>query len=295
MAFRWKTIYEITTHPLTKKRPFSALIRYIRFHCAHLLFPYARIYNWVGPLKLLISRGDAGLVGNVYTGLYDFEEMGFLLHFLRGKDLFVDVGANTGVYSLLAAGCVNSNVIAVEPVSATYRRLKGQLLLNGLEKHVDCVQKAVGVSQDTVYITNNKGTMNHITLEHTENTQAIDTLPLNMISSVCPVMLKIDVEGYELPVLQGAHPFLSDEALKAIIIEINGSGDRHYNFADNEIHELLLSYGFHPYAYDVSLRALSVLSSPRKDQHNTLYLRDLDFVQERLQKARSFAVLGQSF
>jgi hypothetical protein len=34
------------------------------------------------------------VTGNIYCGLHEFADMGFVLHFLRPGDLFVDVGAN---------------------------------------------------------------------------------------------------------------------------------------------------------------------------------------------------------
>jgi len=43
-------------------------------------------------------------------------DMGFLLHFLRKDDLFLDVGANIGSYTVLAGGAVGAKSISFEPV-----------------------------------------------------------------------------------------------------------------------------------------------------------------------------------
>ena len=43
-----------------------------------------------------------GVTGNVYCGLHDFAEMSFMLHLLRAGDLFADIGANVGSYTVLA-------------------------------------------------------------------------------------------------------------------------------------------------------------------------------------------------
>jgi hypothetical protein len=40
----------------------------------------------------------------IYPGVCEFEEMAFVLHYARPTDLFVDVGANIGAYTVLAAG-----------------------------------------------------------------------------------------------------------------------------------------------------------------------------------------------
>ena len=52
--------------------------------------------------RLLVSRGMYGATQNVYCGLNDFEDMSFVLHYLRQDDIFLDVGANIGAYTVLA-------------------------------------------------------------------------------------------------------------------------------------------------------------------------------------------------
>jgi hypothetical protein len=44
----------------------------------------------------VVSTVEWIATGNLYVGLHEFEEMAFLLHFLRRGDLFADVGANVG-------------------------------------------------------------------------------------------------------------------------------------------------------------------------------------------------------
>ena len=60
--------------------------------------------------------------------------MGFTSHSSTG-DLFVDIGANVGSYSILAGACENVNVIAVEPVPTTFHGYKN-INLNKFEKCV---------------------------------------------------------------------------------------------------------------------------------------------------------------
>ena len=47
------------------------------------------------------AAGMTGATGNVYCGLHEFEDMALVLHALRPRDLFVDVGANVGSYTVL--------------------------------------------------------------------------------------------------------------------------------------------------------------------------------------------------
>ena len=51
-----------------------------------------------------------GATGNLFCGLHEIEDMGFVLHFLRSDDIFLDVGVNVGTYTVLAAGVAGSSV-----------------------------------------------------------------------------------------------------------------------------------------------------------------------------------------
>jgi len=57
---------------------------------------------FVGGSVLLAIRGMTGASGNWYCGLAEFEDMALVLHALRPGELFVDIGANVGAYSVLA-------------------------------------------------------------------------------------------------------------------------------------------------------------------------------------------------
>jgi hypothetical protein len=89
--------------------------------------------------RLLVCRGMVGATGNLYVGLQEFEEMAFMLHQLRPDDVFVDVGANVGAYTLLA-GTAGARCVAFEPVPATFRALRDNVRLNGLQTRVRVVR-----------------------------------------------------------------------------------------------------------------------------------------------------------
>ncbi len=105
-----------------------------------------------------------------------------------------------------------------------------------------------------------------------------------------PALLKMDVEGFELYALKGADKILSNHQLKGIIIELNGSGMR-YNIDDHEIDSYLVSKGFHPYHYDPFKRVISALQTFNYID-NTIYLRDLSFINDRIITAKSFKIRG---
>ncbi len=66
-------------------------------------------------VKMYLHPCQNGASGNYYYGLLEFNEMAFCLHYLRDKDTFFDVGANVGIYSLLAFGHNDCHTLAFEP------------------------------------------------------------------------------------------------------------------------------------------------------------------------------------
>ena len=105
-----------------------------------------------------------------------------------------------------------------------------------------------------------------------------------------PALMKIDVEGYETEVLAGADKVLKLASLKAIIIELNGSGSN-YGYDEKNIHQLLLKHEFRPYLYDPGKRVLSIMNN--FGTTNTIYLKDPEFVSERVTKAEPVKILEQ--
>jgi hypothetical protein len=78
------------------------------------------------------------------TGLADFEDMSFVLHLLTDEDLFGDVGANVGVYCVLASRVRGAKSVAMEPVSNTTEALRLNVAINELRGLVDILEIGVG-------------------------------------------------------------------------------------------------------------------------------------------------------
>ena len=65
----------------------------------------------------------------------------------------------------------------------------------------------------------------------------------------------------------------------AVILEL--AGYNRYNSSDDKIHELMINNHFFPIQYIPDKRGLKRLESFRKDQLNTIYIKNIDLVQER--------------
>jgi len=283
----FKTISFILRHPFNKNDKFSALLRFIKWQINVRLNPYPVLYPFTENTTLLIKKGMTGATGNLYCGLVEYEDMSFLLHLLRESDLFLDVGANIGAYTILASGETGARTFAFEPIPDTFNILNTNVFINQIENKVKIFNIGIGKEKGKIKFTASLDTINHVAFDASGKQIEVDVDTLDNMLTDMPILVKIDVEGYETEVIKGANKLLANTTLKAIIIELNGSG-LNYGYSDKEIHEMILSYGFKPHAYNPALRSLSELES--FGQYNTLYLRDIPFINERVKTARKVRV-----
>jgi FkbM family methyltransferase len=287
------TLKFIVSHPLNKANKAAALLRFVQWQVRSRMSNGPMVHPFTEKSKLYVSKGETGATGNVYCGLHEFYDMGFLLHLLRPTDLFVDIGANIGSYTILATAEIGATTISIEPVPATFKRLTANIDLNRINKHTQPLNIALGKEQGVLRFTKSFDTVNHVATEQETDTidVPVDTLD-NILQQNNPILLKIDVEGFETEVLNGAAGALANESLKAIIIELNGSGNR-YGYNEELIHTKLTGHGFQPFDYDPFTRKLTPRSS--FNDANTIYIRDTQYVADRVKNARKVSVLGQAF
>ncbi|MGO4876816.1 FkbM family methyltransferase [Pedobacter psychrotolerans] len=286
----YRTISFINNHPLAQKNLILAYYRFFKWQFNSIINKNLQPVHFIGSINFLAKKRLTGITGNIYTGLHEFNDMGFLLHFLKQDDLFFDIGANVGSYTLLAS-FRKAKTIAFEPILETFDILKKNIELNSLHADVTLVNKAVSSKHGIINFTNNQDTTNHVVNHASEQTTEVEMILLDdFFEENKPILMKIDVEGFETEVLNGAKNYLSDTSLKAIIIELNGSGNR-YGFKDDDIQTKLLKHHFKPYDYNPITRILNELSTYGKD--NTIYIRDLEFVKKRIQSSEAFKILNQ--
>ncbi|MES2269226.1 MAG: FkbM family methyltransferase [Bacteroidota bacterium] len=286
-----RTIKFVLNHPFTKGHRVAALSRLFKWQLLSRLNKRPVVHQFTKNSKLWVWKGLTGATGNIYCGLHEFEDMAFLLHLLRPGDLFVDIGANIGSYTMLASAEAGANTIAVEPVPQTFGNLTQNIKLNNIENKVTALNVGLGKEQGTLTFTKGFDTGNHVaTANDTDVVEvAVRTLD-NVLNNKVPLLLKIDVEGYETQVLNGVANTLNSTGLKAIIIELNGAGDK-YGFDEEHIHQLLITHGFKVAGYLPFKRDL--FDAKRKTEHNTLYIRDEEFIKARLKDAHKVFVQGR--
>ncbi len=290
------TLQRILGHPLNQGRPRDALQRFFSWQLGSRLVPGAVAVEFVNDTVLLIRPGMSGATQNVYCGLNDFEEMAFLLHLLRPDDLFVDVGANVGVYTVLASAVAGARTAAFEPNPDTFAHLRRNVLVNGVEGRVAMHQSALGRDASTVHFSvEGPDAMHHVARSTDDLSKTIETRVERLdevLAGAAPVLIKMDVEGYEMEVLGGAAETLRHPSLLAVIMESTEDA-RKYGYDAAKPHETLLAAGFTRWNYEPKSRHL--LAVEGESAPGNIYVRNRALVEQRLEGAAPFRVRGLSF
>jgi FkbM family methyltransferase len=283
-----KTLSEISrinaflaTHPLTRRRRLSAAVRVLRWQITSRTHDEV-IVDWIGGTRLAARRGMTGVTGNIYAGLHEFD-MAFVLHFLRPSDLFADVGANVGSYTILASGVVRCHTVAFEPDPLTAAALERNVNLNQIANLVEIRVAAVGERHGTVRFSTGLDTENHVVsaVDPSGRDVPIQTLDQAFLDSGrIPALIKLDVEGYEAEVLRGALALLAAPGLKGILTENRSP----------PVVDAIRNAGLTEVAYDAFGHQL--VPANEVPMANALFLRDLDHVATRVAQTPPVRILG---
>jgi len=183
-------------------------------------------------------------------GRYEVTKHEAIKTFLKSGYTFIDIGVNKGDFSLLAAKLVGTKgkVIAIEPEPTNCKWITKSVEINGY-KNVTLYEMALS-NQDgeaQLYIGEKSGWHSLVTPKKYSNrgtinvkTKKLDSF-LGEISFTNPIdVIKIDVEGAELRVLQGATSTLSRNEKLVILIDIHPQ----LGVNPNEVCDFLIEKGF---------------------------------------------------
>jgi FkbM family methyltransferase len=284
----------ISKHPLHKGQRVRALLSFTSLALARKLTPVHQItIPYVGGAFLHWPLEATSVTICACYGLGEYADMAFCLHMLRDEDVFCDVGANAGVYTILAARAVGCRVIAIEPVPKTFDLLMQNIHLNGVSDRVDTHCCGIGHEPGRLFFTSSLWSYNHVVPSAQEHTIEVDVSTLDMIlAGKSATMIKIDVEGFEAKVLEGATETLSDCKLQAVLIEMASHVERYGDSLDI-IHLLLANAGFSgPWWYSPEQRCLITPGIAGPTRYNQIFVRNPVYVAARLAEAKRYEVHG---
>jgi FkbM family methyltransferase len=281
-----RTLRFINSHPLASRNVPLALHLWLKWQIGSRILKMPVVVPFVGESQLVAEIGMTGATGNIYAGLHEFVDMAFTLHLLQPGDLFVDVGANIGSYTVLSSKVAGANSFSIEPVPATFRRLQRNINLNDISSLVASRCCAAGQKQGVIKFTSDLDTINQVVdSDYQGNTIEVPVESLDsLLENLRPTLIKIDVEGFEPDVIAGAIKMLKCDSLLAILLETVNSG----------IEKILKDAGFEPANYDPFKREL-VTSGSTYSSNNSLWIRNSSQIINRCKSAPVYQVLGSSF
>jgi FkbM family methyltransferase len=225
----------------------------------------SRIATLPGGGRLAIMLTDGWHRGIYFRGEYEPETTALLRRFLRPGDTVVDLGANIGYYSCLAAAH-GARVHAFEPNPAMVERLTCTRDVNGYGSRLTINPVAVAAKEGMAEFhlspqPENTGLSSLLPLPHLVGGELLQ-VPTITLDSYCDSreirhirLLKIDVEGAELQVLAGAGRVLSEVRPDAIICEMGGFAD---GSQPGHVFRRLMAAGYIP--HEITIHGLAPLT-----------------------------------
>lgn len=214
--------------------------------------------------KIVAIRRDGAIAAAIYTlGYYDYHNMFLIKKLMLNLKTYVDVGANIGVYSLLASETKSAKVYAVEPYKPTFNHLVRNIRANR-RHNVRAFNLAMGARNGMAGLAISCDDSGHQTVNASEN--RIKIKRVSMVSfcrqnNIVPTVVKIDTEGSELDIIIGLGRMIKQ--VKVMFVELNEINRN--NHTEHKIIRYMRSYNFQgPYHYSADSSLLSLKIKGRR-------------------------------
>jgi FkbM family methyltransferase len=217
------------------------LCRLLRDKVAAVAPPVKTVYGF----KLIGDR-------SVSDPCYEKEEIDFFVQNLRHAAICVDIGANIGLYTCLAAS-LGKPVVAIEPLPRNLACLHKNLAANGFDT-VEVLPVGLSSEIGTKRLFGTGGCASFSPGWAGSSEKRFRSVPVSTLDSIVtglpklrPMLIKMDVEGLELEVLRGADMTLSMVPKPTWLVEIRLDsglvvGGRNTKFA--ETFEVFWKHGY---------------------------------------------------
>jgi FkbM family methyltransferase len=206
--------------------------------------------------QMVLDLSEAAQREIYYFGTYERKESALVRRILRPDDIFWDVGANLGYYTLLGGACVGKTgrVVAFEPFPPAWERLQRNLSLNAFPQ-VRLVNAAVSsvVGTAPLFFASDvpDGVASLAAPEGHVSQISCRTLTLDRFADEDrerpPTLMKVDVEGAEKAVLEGATGILSGSRPPMLLLEMEDEQFGRHGTSKREIQEMLSRLGYAAY------------------------------------------------
>lgn len=187
-----------------------------------------------------------------WYGYYENELRDLLKKIVKPNDVFVDIGANIGYFSLLIAHHLPSvKVISFEPIADLYKKMNDNIALNDIENIVTVNAAAGEVNEEKEIFVSEPDNLGMSSFQLPENysgyKEKVKVVSIDEWfkgSGLTNIdIVKLDIEGSELAALTGMKEVLQNFK-PLLIVEVNPETLSMFNLKPSYIHDYLEQYGF---------------------------------------------------
>jgi FkbM family methyltransferase len=250
-----------------------------------------------GGLNFICSL-DSILDKMVFTNEFENDEILFLNRFLKSGDQFIDIGANSGLFTIIAAKKVEKEgqVFAFEPTDTTFKKLCENIELNKFPNIIAHQLAISSKNENLVFYSLSEGfdawnslakpIINKKYKILNVNAVQIDRLDEINVDFNNSALIKIDIEGWELNALKGGKDLLQKQNAPTLMIEFADEHARNTGTSCKELYKYLESLGYKLYKYDKLLNEL--VPAPNLDYYyeNIIATKKINVDNKRLKMNR---------
>ena len=184
-------------------------------------------------MRLRVSFRDVHGMNLITTGEYEPDLTDKIKETLRAGDVFVDVGANMGFFSIVASRIVGPDglVIAIEPSRAMLPRLIANLELNGCDNvvilsHALSDHSVIAKLRMAPFYNSGVASLDDIPPAQGAPLCPVSAVPYDTLARTCNLphkvsCIKIDTEGHDLSVLKGMRNLLTANDTIKVFCELS--------------------------------------------------------------------------
>lgn len=242
-------------------------------------------------LKILCHK-DSYISKRLFNGDFERQEIRFIKRFLRPDESFMDIGANIGYHSLVAARRLDQSsgrIFTFEPTPQTFAWLLENIGINELD---NILPQAMAFSDKPgtflfhQYHGGNDAynSFGNIMKYAPQSTVEVETTTLDLFVASQPEedfsLIKIDVEGWEYPVFKGGAEYLSQPEAPVLMVEFTDGNARKAGFNCQKLYDFGRELGYTWY----EIAGNELRPSPKKSfyEYQNLYaVKDIEMVRER--------------
>ena len=282
----------VLRHPANRDHRCRAFFRFVGWQLRKRLLKRPTVVR-VGATRQFKVVCDSPFSSTVlYSVLPDWDEMNFLLRFLRPSDGFIDIGANVGFYTVLASTVVTEGpLLAFEANPRNVAVLREQVELNHLA-NAEIFCNALGSSTGELSFCDSGRETGSVQSGNDPQAKSF-TVPCSRLDDslghrtlpAC-VVVKMDVEGFEASVLAGATATMEKGGVSVWLFELNDVALREHGSSGEKLIAAFSDHDYSIFYWDEDRQRLGKRGDEQDDgRANYLACRDSAIIERRIMSA----------